>query len=43
MPNYYAVIEREDGSTYIQGYNEFEDLLDLRDSLGDDYLIVDVY
>lgn len=38
-----AVIERPDGSTYEQVYKEFEDLLSLKESLGDDYWIVDIY
>lgn len=40
---YYAVIEREDGSTFVQPYKEFEDLVSLSDSLGDYYYIVDIF
>lgn len=45
MPDeyYYAVIEREDGSTYVQPYKEFEDIVLLSDSLGDGYYIVDIF
>lgn len=40
---YYAEIERPDGSTYVQKYKEFEDLVLLARSLGDGYLIVDIF
>lgn len=40
---YYAVIERRDGSTYVQRYKEFEDLIDLIFMLGPDYWIVDIF
>lgn len=40
---YCCKIERPDGSTYEQSYNEFEDLLYIRSIIGEDYLIVDVY
>lgn len=40
---YVALIESPDGQTYEQGYNEFEDLLDLLEVLGTDYLICDIY
>ena len=40
---YYAVIERPDGTTYTQEYGEFYDLVDLKESLGPDYWIVDIY
>lgn len=40
---YYAVIERRDGSTYVQRYKEFEDLQYLLRSLGSDYWIVDIF
>ena len=43
MPSYEAVIERPDGSTYVQPFNDFYELLELRRSLGDDYWIVEVY
>lgn len=39
---YTAVIERPDGSTYLQGYNEFEDLVDMLRFLGD-YIVVDIF
>lgn len=38
-----AVIERPDGTSYTQPYQEFEDLLDLVASIGPDYLIVDIW
>lgn len=39
-----AVVERPDGSTFVQPYSgEFEDLLALKESLGDDYWIVSIY
>lgn len=40
---YHAVIERPDGSTYIQKYKEFEDLVHLAHSLGKGYYIVDIF
>lgn len=40
---YTAVIERPDGSTYEQDYKDFEDLLLLKQMLGNDYWIVDIY
>lgn len=40
---YYAVIERDDGTTYTQRYKEFEDLVSLLYSLGPDYWIVDIF
>lgn len=40
---YTAVIERPDGSTYLQDYKEFEDLIWLSNILGSDYLIVDIF
>ena len=40
---YTAVIERPDGSTYLQQYDDFYGLLDLKDMLGPDYLIVDIF
>lgn len=40
---YYAVVERLDGSTYVQPYKEFEDLVSLISMLGSDYLIVDIF
>lgn len=40
---YNAVIERSDGSTYIQRYKEFEDLIYLIKSLGRDYFVVDIF
>lgn len=40
---YYAVIEREDGSTYTQPYREFEELQMLLTFLGPGYLVVDIY
>ena len=43
MHRYTAVIEREDGSTFTQDYDEFEDLVELRDALGDEYKIVEIY
>ena len=43
MPSYEALIERPDGSTYVQPFNDFYELLELRDTLGDEYLIVEVY
>lgn len=43
MSGYTALIEREDGSTYTQYYDEFEDLVELVDSLGEGYKICDVY
>ena len=41
--NYYAIIERPDGSTYEQGYDDFYDLLDLIMFLGRKYRVVEVY
>ncbi len=43
MEGYTAVIERLDGSTYEQNYQDFDDLIDLKQSLGDDYWIVSIY
>jgi len=45
MPHecYFAVIERDDGTTYTQCYREFEDLQQLLYMLGDDYLVCDIY
>lgn len=40
---YVALIESPDGYTYEQGYDEFEDLLDLIKMLGRGYLICDIY
>lgn len=40
---YTAVIERDDGSTFYQTYNEFEDLLYFFCSLGPSYRIVDIF
>lgn len=42
MEKTYAVIERPDGSTYEQEIDLYS-LIDLLDTLGDDYLIVDIY
>lgn len=40
----YAVIERPDGSTYIQAYDGTPDgLKDLKDMIGPDYWIVDIF
>ena len=41
--NYTAVIECPDGTTYEQDYKDFEDLLLLKQMLGNDYWIVDIY
>lgn len=43
MTAYSCVIESPDGITWTQGYNDFDDLIDLKMMLGDDYLIVDIY
>lgn len=43
MEKTYAVIERPDGSTYTQEFADLDSLRELLDSLGDDYLIVDIY
>lgn len=40
---YTALIERDDGSTYEQHYDEIEDLIYLMDHLGIGYMICDVY
>lgn len=40
---YYALIECPDGETYIQGYDEFEDLINLYNSLGDGFSIQEIY
>ena len=41
--SYYAVIERYDGSTYVQPYKDFYALVDLVNSLGDGYFLVDIF
>lgn len=43
FPPYYALIEREDGSTYIQAYREIEDLEKLYNSLGEGYKICCIF
>ena len=43
MTRYTAVIERPDGSTYYQGYNDFDELRELALMLGPDYWIVDIF
>lgn len=40
---YYALIEREDGSTYLQPYCDFYELVELAGYLGDDYRICAIY
>lgn len=40
---YTVVVERPDGSTFSQEYQEFEDLITFFKSLGEDYWIVDIY
>ena len=41
---YYALVEcLEDGSTYVQAYNDFYDLIDLFNSLGKSYRIALIY
>ena len=40
---YTAVIEDPDGITYTQPYDDFDELRELKDSLGDDYWIVDIF
>lgn len=41
---YHALIEcLEDGSTYIQDYNDFYDLLILVDTLGECYRVAMIY
>lgn len=42
MGRYIALIERDDGSTYEQYFDDLEDLCDLQDSLGS-YYIVQIY
>ena len=43
MSRYIAVIENPDGITYEQPYNDFDDLIELKESLGKDYWIVDIF
>lgn len=43
MTRFTCVIEDSDGYTYQQGFNDFDELQDLKDSLGDDYWIVDIW
>ena len=43
MSRYVAVIERPDGTTYTQAYADFDDLIDLKEVLGDTYWIVDIF
>lgn len=43
MIPYHAVIERPDGSTYVQMYREFEQLQNLLCSLGKGYYIVEIF
>lgn len=40
---YTALVERDDGTTYEQRYNDIYDLIDLMDSLGEEYQICDIY
>lgn len=40
---YTAIIECPDGSTFEQFYKDFEDLIELKECIGDDYWIVDIY
>ena len=40
---YIAIIERADNSTYEQVYDDFDELVELSDHLGDDYKIVAIY
>lgn len=40
---YHAVIERPDSSTYIQQFKDFENLQELKEMLGDDYWIVEIF
>lgn len=39
----YAVIERDDGTTYTQFFGDLYGLINLLESLGDGYDIVDIY
>ena len=41
--NMFAVIEREDGTTYTQEFEDLYGLINLIDSLGDGYEIVDIF
>lgn len=43
MTRYTAVIEDPDGITYQQGFDDFDELLELKSMLGDEYWIVDIY
>ena len=40
---YTALIECPDGETYLQPYDEIEDLINLSDYLGDGYSIAEIY
>ena len=40
---YSCVIENPDGITYVQPYNDIDELIELKDMLGDDYWIVDIF
>ena len=43
MSRYTAVIEDPYGLTYMQQYDDFDQLLELKASLGPDYWVVDIF